>query len=155
MFISDILPGYYFSMSCVLILFWSFFCHCLRFRYFDNYGIIRDIMQNHLLQILALFAMETLVSLDAEDIRIEKVLQLIFSYGCELSTELFLLCYYYHCHYNLTSCSRYYDNWGVWSRAKVTSYKWSWVKRKSLFGTCTSMKFLRDILTLIFISGWL
>lgn len=43
-------------------------------RYFDNYGIIRDIMQNHLLQILALFAMETPVSLDAEDIRNEKVL---------------------------------------------------------------------------------
>jgi hypothetical protein len=43
-------------------------------RYFDSYGIIRDIMQNHLLQILALFAMETPVSLDAEDIRNEKVL---------------------------------------------------------------------------------
>ncbi|CAB4274520.1 unnamed protein product [Prunus armeniaca] len=42
-------------------------------RYFDKYGIIRDIMQNHLLQILALFAMETPVSLDAEDIRNEKV----------------------------------------------------------------------------------
>ncbi|KAE9457825.1 hypothetical protein C3L33_10255, partial [Rhododendron williamsianum] len=41
--------------------------------YFDNYGIIRDIMQNHLLQILTLFAMETPVSLDAEDIRNEKV----------------------------------------------------------------------------------
>ncbi|KAL4276451.1 hypothetical protein AHAS_Ahas20G0208500 [Arachis hypogaea] len=41
--------------------------------YFDNYGIIRDIMQNHLLQILALFAMKTPVSLDAEDIRNEKV----------------------------------------------------------------------------------
>ncbi|KAJ6703190.1 GLUCOSE-6-PHOSPHATE 1-DEHYDROGENASE 2 CHLOROPLASTIC [Salix viminalis] len=41
--------------------------------YFDNYGILRDIMQNHLLQILALFAMETPVSLDAEDIRNEKV----------------------------------------------------------------------------------
>lgn len=41
--------------------------------YFDNYGIIRDIMQNHLLQILALFAMETPVTLDAEDIRNEKV----------------------------------------------------------------------------------
>ncbi|KAJ4881354.1 hypothetical protein Rs2_38409 [Raphanus sativus] len=40
--------------------------------YFDQYGIIRDIMQNHLLQILALFAMETPVSLDAEDIRSEK-----------------------------------------------------------------------------------
>lgn len=44
-----------------------------KFRYFDHYGIIRDIMQNHLLQILALFAMETPVSLDAEDIRNEKV----------------------------------------------------------------------------------
>ncbi|CAN7049976.1 hypothetical protein BRARA_G00863 [Brassica rapa] len=41
--------------------------------YFDHYGIIRDIMQNHLLQILALFAMETPVSLVAEDIRNEKV----------------------------------------------------------------------------------
>lgn len=43
------------------------------YSYFDSYGIIRDIMQNHLLQILALFAMETPVSLDAEDIRNEKV----------------------------------------------------------------------------------
>lgn len=34
-------------------------------------------MQNHLLQILALFAMDTPVSLDAEDIRNEKVLQYI------------------------------------------------------------------------------
>ncbi|XP_031404348.1 glucose-6-phosphate 1-dehydrogenase 1, chloroplastic-like isoform X2 [Punica granatum] len=44
-----------------------------RGRYFDNYGIIRDVMQNHLLQLLALFAMETPVTLDAEDIRNEKV----------------------------------------------------------------------------------
>ncbi|GBF96382.1 hypothetical protein Rsub_09181 [Raphidocelis subcapitata] len=41
--------------------------------YFDRYGIIRDVIQNHLLQILALFAMEQPVSLDAEDIRNEKV----------------------------------------------------------------------------------
>lgn len=41
--------------------------------YFDQYGIIRDILQNHLLQILSLFAMEPPVSLDAEDIRNEKV----------------------------------------------------------------------------------
>ncbi|PWZ45951.1 Glucose-6-phosphate 1-dehydrogenase 2, chloroplastic [Zea mays] len=40
--------------------------------YFDGYGIIRDIMQNHLIQILALFAMETPISLEAEDIRNEK-----------------------------------------------------------------------------------
>ncbi|KAK4781893.1 hypothetical protein SAY86_015995 [Trapa natans] len=44
-----------------------------RGRYFDNYGIIRDVMQNHLLQLLALFAMEPPVTLDAEDIRNEKV----------------------------------------------------------------------------------
>lgn len=46
--------------------------------YFDHYGIIRDIMQNHLLQIVALFAMETPVSLDAEDIRNEKVFFPVF-----------------------------------------------------------------------------
>lgn len=37
-------------------------------------------MQNHLLQILALFAMEPPVSLDAEDIRNEKVC-LVFPVG--------------------------------------------------------------------------
>lgn len=41
--------------------------------YFDQYGIIRDVIQNHLLQIVALFAMEPPVSLLAEDIRNEKV----------------------------------------------------------------------------------
>lgn len=44
-----------------------------RAGYFDNVGIIRDIMQNHLLQILALLGMERPVSLAAEDIRDEKV----------------------------------------------------------------------------------
>ncbi|KAJ3107570.1 Glucose-6-phosphate 1-dehydrogenase [Phlyctochytrium planicorne] len=41
--------------------------------YFDEFGIIRDIMQNHLLQILSITAMEKPVSLDAEDVRNEKV----------------------------------------------------------------------------------
>jgi glucose-6-phosphate 1-dehydrogenase len=41
--------------------------------YFDSYGIIRDVMQNHLLQILALIAMEEPASLHARDIRDEKV----------------------------------------------------------------------------------
>ncbi|CAL8463105.1 g2639 [Coccomyxa elongata] len=41
--------------------------------YFDQYGIIRDVIQNHLLQIVALFAMEAPVSLAAEHIRNEKV----------------------------------------------------------------------------------
>ncbi|CUE67103.1 Glucose-6-phosphate dehydrogenase, putative [Bodo saltans] len=41
--------------------------------YFDNFGIIRDVIQNHLTQILALVAMEKPRSLSAEDIRDEKV----------------------------------------------------------------------------------
>ncbi|XP_052197038.1 glucose-6-phosphate 1-dehydrogenase, cytoplasmic isoform [Diospyros lotus] len=41
--------------------------------YFDEYGIIRDIIQNHLLQVLCLVAMEKPVSLRPEHIRDEKV----------------------------------------------------------------------------------
>ena len=41
--------------------------------YFDRYGIVRDVMQNHLLQILALVAMEPPASLDGNAIRNEKV----------------------------------------------------------------------------------
>uniref|UniRef100_A0A224YYU0 Glucose-6-phosphate 1-dehydrogenase n=1 Tax=Rhipicephalus zambeziensis TaxID=60191 RepID=A0A224YYU0_9ACAR len=41
--------------------------------YFDNFGIIRDVMQNHLVQIMSLVAMERPVSTNAEDIRNEKV----------------------------------------------------------------------------------
>jgi glucose-6-phosphate 1-dehydrogenase len=41
--------------------------------YFDQFGIIRDVMQNHLLQILSLVAMEFPASLDAQAVRDEKV----------------------------------------------------------------------------------
>ncbi|XP_042498801.1 glucose-6-phosphate 1-dehydrogenase, cytoplasmic isoform-like [Macadamia integrifolia] len=41
--------------------------------YFDEYGIIRDIIQNHLLQVLCLVAMEKPVSLKPEHVRDEKV----------------------------------------------------------------------------------
>lgn len=41
--------------------------------YFDEYGIIRDIIQNHLLQVLCLVAMEKPSSLSPERIRDEKV----------------------------------------------------------------------------------
>ena len=44
-----------------------------RGRYFDEYGIVRDVMQNHLLQILALVAMERPRSLRANAVRDEKV----------------------------------------------------------------------------------
>nr|CEL78737.1 TPA: glucose-6-phosphate dehydrogenase, putative [Toxoplasma gondii VEG] len=41
--------------------------------YFDNYGIIRDVMQNHMIQLLTLVAMERPASLKDDDIRDEKV----------------------------------------------------------------------------------
>ena len=44
-----------------------------RAGYFDGYGIIRDVLQNHLLQMLALTAMECPDSLSATAIRDEKV----------------------------------------------------------------------------------
>jgi len=41
--------------------------------YFDSFGIVRDVCQNHLLQILALVAADFPVSLSSDDIRDEKV----------------------------------------------------------------------------------
>lgn len=43
-----------------------------RADYFDNTGIIKDILQNHILQTLALIAMEPPVAMEAEYIRDEK-----------------------------------------------------------------------------------
>jgi glucose-6-phosphate 1-dehydrogenase len=44
-----------------------------RAGYFDDYGIIRDVVQNHLLQILSLIAMERPQSLAPHDVRDEKL----------------------------------------------------------------------------------
>ena len=41
--------------------------------YFDEYGIIRDVLQNHMLQMLSIVAMERPSSLDPEKVRDEKV----------------------------------------------------------------------------------
>lgn len=41
--------------------------------YFDEFGIIRDVIQNHLIQLLALITMERPASLAADDVRDEKV----------------------------------------------------------------------------------
>ncbi|KAI7871494.1 glucose-6-phosphate dehydrogenase [Spinellus fusiger] len=41
--------------------------------YFDDFGIIRDVIQNHLLQVLSLIAMERPISTNPEAIRDEKV----------------------------------------------------------------------------------
>lgn len=41
--------------------------------YFDEFGIIRDVMQNHLLQVMCLTAMEKPATNSAKDTRDEKV----------------------------------------------------------------------------------
>lgn len=43
-----------------------------RWNYYDNYGQVRDMLQNHLLQLVSLLAMEPPLSLSANDIRFEK-----------------------------------------------------------------------------------
>ncbi|KAI0269156.1 glucose-6-P dehydrogenase [Gloeopeniophorella convolvens] len=61
------------SISNVQITFKEPFGTEGRGGYFDEFGIIRDILQNHLLQVLSVLTMERPVSFAAEDIRDEKV----------------------------------------------------------------------------------
>jgi len=61
------------SISNVQITFKEPFGTEGRGGYFDEFGIIRDILQNHLLQVLTVLTMERPVSFSAEDIRDEKV----------------------------------------------------------------------------------
>lgn len=44
-----------------------------RSRYYDNSGAVRDMVQNHMLQMVALLAMEPPINLTTEEIRSEKV----------------------------------------------------------------------------------
>lgn len=44
-----------------------------RGAYYDNAGALRDMVQNHLLQLLCLTAMEAPTSLEADDVRAEKI----------------------------------------------------------------------------------
>jgi len=60
-------------ISSVVITFKEPFGTQGRGGYFDEFGIIRDIMQNHLLQVLSLAAMECPVTTSPDDIRDEKV----------------------------------------------------------------------------------
>ncbi|KPI93928.1 PREDICTED: glucose-6-phosphate 1-dehydrogenase [Papilio xuthus] len=61
------------NIASVLISFKEPFGTEGRGGYFDNFGIVRDVMQNHLLQILSLVAMEKPVTMHPNDIRDEKV----------------------------------------------------------------------------------
>ncbi|EDQ89624.1 uncharacterized protein MONBRDRAFT_32291 [Monosiga brevicollis MX1] len=59
-------------VACVMLTMKEDFGTQGRGGYFDEFGIIRDVMQNHLLQMLTLCAMEKPVSTGPDDIRDEK-----------------------------------------------------------------------------------
>lgn len=81
----------------------------LLWRYFDGYGIIRDIVHSHILQTIALLAMETPISLDGEDIRNEKV-----------CLHVILLRSAYSCFYDkLIFRPNFWDQSGNWSPAML------------------------------------
>jgi len=61
------------NIQCVMITFKEDIGTYGRGGYFDEFGIIRDVMQNHLLQVMCLVAMEKPASTSAEDLRNEKV----------------------------------------------------------------------------------
>ncbi|XP_022651211.1 glucose-6-phosphate 1-dehydrogenase-like isoform X4 [Varroa destructor] len=61
------------NIACIVITFKEDIGTQGRGGYFDQFGIIRDVMQNHLCQILSIVAMEKPVSTKADDIRDEKV----------------------------------------------------------------------------------
>lgn len=61
------------NISSVHITFKEPFGTYGRGGYFDQFGMIRDVMQNHLLQMLSLVAMDRPISSNPEDIRDEKV----------------------------------------------------------------------------------
>ncbi len=61
------------NIASVMISFKEPFGTQGRGGYFDEFGIIRDILQNHLLQVLCLTAMEKPPTTNADDIRNEKV----------------------------------------------------------------------------------
>uniref|UniRef100_A0A7S2W462 Glucose-6-phosphate 1-dehydrogenase n=1 Tax=Mucochytrium quahogii TaxID=96639 RepID=A0A7S2W462_9STRA len=64
-------------VQCVIVTFKESFGTMGRGGYFDNYGIIRDVMQNHLMQVLSIVAMEPPVRVAGPDyseyVRNEKV----------------------------------------------------------------------------------
>ena len=50
--------------------------------YFDQYGIIRDVIQNHLLQIMSLFAMEAPVRRKNPTLPLSSCIGLLFCMPC-------------------------------------------------------------------------
>jgi glucose-6-phosphate 1-dehydrogenase len=79
--------------------------------YFNVYGIVRDVMQNHLVQILSLIAMEPPARFDEQGIRDEKVRVLRAVKPVRL--ENMVLGQYRAATYNGVACPSYRDEQGI------------------------------------------
>ncbi len=66
------------NVKCVMVQFKEDIGTYGRGGYYDEFGVIRDVLQNHIMQIMTLVAMEKPPTTNADDIRDEKVIKAFF-----------------------------------------------------------------------------
>jgi len=95
-----------------------------RAGYFDRSGTLRDMVQNHLLQLLTLVAMEAPASLDADVLQDEKVrvLRSIRQIPAEAPDEVALRAQYCAGNVNGAAVAAYRDEAGVANNSNTESY---------------------------------
>ena len=95
-----------------------------RAGYYDHSGALRDMLQNHLLQLLAMLTMEAPVSLDANDIRESKLstLRALRRIGPESAPELTVRARYGTGRSGDTNLPRYLDEKGVARDSRTETY---------------------------------
>ena len=102
-----------------------------RGSYYDQVGAIKDMLQNHMLQILCLVSMEPPTSINSESIRDEK-LKVLRSLNLCLQTKYRQLCYW--------SIQRWRNRW----KSKIGYEKEDGVGEKSKTETFISLKLMID-----------
>lgn len=95
-----------------------------RGEYYDNAGAIRDIMQNHMMQLLTLVAMEAPKSLDADDLRNEKikVLKSVAGFDKKAAGKIAVLGQYSGGEVNGRKAAAYADEHEVGKGSKTETY---------------------------------
>ncbi|GAB4273501.1 MAG: glucose-6-phosphate dehydrogenase [Candidatus Rifleibacteriota bacterium] len=95
-----------------------------RAEYFDKTGILRDVVQNHLLQVLCLVAMEPPLSNRPEHIRIEKtkVLKAIRKYSVDQVPEEVIRARYISSTIKNVKVNSYLEESGVASNSSTETY---------------------------------
>ena len=95
-----------------------------RGEYYDDAGAIRDVMQNHMMQLLTLVAMEAPKSLDADDLRNEKmkVLKSIAGFNRNTARKIAVLGQYSHGEVNGREAAAYSSEHEVNKGSKTETY---------------------------------